>query len=341
MPRSFASGLFPAHGSAHVDGWVFVSGVLLCFASSCFGDPSPTGMGRGTVFGRLEGTGSGGRLVFVNPAGSLKDHYVVPVSVGESADNVRSRVQDSLFRVAGLDDTPPELWEERLKDIAQTPVAVGGTETGFGFNPAPRGLTGFADWSARENLFRWELPDGGYDGVSACGVMSEGQPMRADATGDYWRLQLYQVLNVAEGFTPGQMRYNLWGIKDGVPSAPASIRVDNCLFKEATDSPPSAGLHPYWGRFELPGQPAPTLDRGEDPPYVRPRGTIIVDGEPRDARDVFPYKPWHQSPERKQGYQSIRMPGGATALYRPVVGQAPGDRFEASLLLRLRDRGLV
>ncbi len=315
-----------------------IPAVLLCVAPACSAQPTPVGSGRADLLGRLEGTGTGGRLVFVNPAGTLKNHFAVQVSVGESAESLRARLQDPLLRVGELNETPAGLLEQRLSDLARSPIAVGGTEVGFGFTPAPKGLAGFADWSRKEITFRWELPAGGYEELAAGGVMSEGQPIRTDSTGDYWRLQLYEVLKAAEGFTPGQMRYNLWGIKDGVPSAPASIWVDNCLFREATDPPPSAGLHPNWGRFVLPGQPTPTLDRGEDPPYVRPRGTIIVDGEPRDARDVFPFKPWHQSPEKKQGYQMIRMPEGATALYRPVVGQAPGDRFEASLLLRIRDR---
>ncbi len=68
MPRSIGSGLFPARRSAHVDGWVFVSGVLLFFASSCFGDPLPSGMGRGAVLEGLEGTGSGGLRTAAHPA---------------------------------------------------------------------------------------------------------------------------------------------------------------------------------------------------------------------------------------------------------------------------------
>lgn len=130
--------------------------------------------------------------------------------------------------------------------------------------------------------------------------------------------------------------FSVVGVRDGIPSAPASVFVDLCRFIEATDPPFVAGLHPNWERVAIGSEPAISVSRGERPPeWIR-----LGPGARLRNPDVPPRKypdddmAWTKDPEVKAGFQSIEQPAGVGAIRRRVLSWEESDSFTISILMR-------
>lgn len=301
------------------------------------------------AIGSLAGTVTRGGVVVVGyPSPPEFTPYSATASVGVDAQSIRSDLEEKVLAIM-MDGAVVRQGQEDVHRATHLlrPMYIAGDDVGLGFTPAPIGVTAFMNWETKRVEISWKVPTGGdYDNTWRAGMFGT-------AVFDLDPLQKRSHVNVngwinAEimtGLKPGQYMFSMIGLRNGIPSGPASVFVDQCRFIEATDPPFVNGLHPNWERLELAGQPQPRLSAGERKPGdERPREKIDLPSgawvTPREFLDADIPKgkaAWTQDPGLKTRFQVMEQPAGIGAVRRRIMAQTHEDRFHVSVRLRTRD----
>lgn len=245
----------------------------------------------------------------------------------------RAHLTEGLSRNRGT----PEALEKTRQSMIHRPVFLAGDDVGFPITPCAKGVTAFMDWEIKHIAVRWRISnEAGYSMQMMCGTGGGCGELASDRTDFHWPVRDWASRAFIEELAPGQYPFSVVGVRDGIPSAPASIFVDLCRFIEATDPPFVAGLHPNWEHVSIADQPAPRVSRGERPPeWIR-----LGPGARMRNPDVPPRKypnddnAWMKDPEVKSGFQSIEQPAGIGAIRRRVLSWEDEDAFSISILMR-------
>jgi len=273
--------------------------------------------------------------------------YFVTTSIGDDPESIRSNLEEQILSVMMRGAVVREGQEDvhRAAHLLR-PMYVAGDDVGLGFTPTPIGVTAFMNWETKRIEMCWKVPTGGdYDHTWRAGMQGTGvielDPLQ---TRDHINVNGWISAESMSGLKPGRYMFSVIGLRNGIPSGPASIFVDQCRFIEATDPPFVNGLHPNWERLELAGQTTPRFSEGERKPGdERPRERIDIRSRswmtPREFEDADIPKgrtAWTQDPGLKTRYQIMAQPTGLGAVRRRVVGASLDDRFHVSIRLRAR-----
>ncbi len=316
---------------------------------------------------RLEGVAKGGVIEVVDTFRRMEGRrYIVETKPGETGEEVTARIRQTMLDSSDF-GPPGDTSETKRENLFRSFYGIGGTESGFGFTPTPRALAGFVDWKTSCVHYKWRnAPD--YN-VIAAPTAYPHRPYLAPSA-DHAR---YPVLSLDRhsALDPGEEMVVVYAYQGWRPSAPAHIEIDRCTFRETADAPHVLGLHPNWQRVDLPGQAAPSLSRAPKLPpeefksaLVRPakdapqeviyayiqgrdlesvaRKEFRLAQEAREAESARIRKSRGSrldKPEEDKSYQSLRIPSGVAAIYRPVL-VTPADRHEVGLRLKFDVPGL-
>ncbi len=286
----------------------------------------------------LTGSATQGGIVAVGPVcPPTFECERIDVQPGQPASEVLERAHSYLTRNLSRNRGTPEALEKTRQLMIHSPVFLAGDDVGFPITPCAKSVTAFMDWEIKHIAVEWRISnEAGYSMQMMCGPhggCGELEPSKAEF---FWPVRDWEGMQFSTGLEPGQHMFSVVGVRDGIPSAPASIFVDLCRFIEATDPPFVAGLHPNWEHVSIADQPAPRVSRGERPPeWIR-----LGPGARMRNPDVPPRKypnddnAWMKDPEVKSGFQSIEQPAGIGAIRRRVLSWEDEDAFSISILMR-------
>lgn len=280
----------------------------------------------------LSGLAEGGQLV-VSEARRDGGRFLVPTEPGETATTVLRRLDQKLRQefagnAAGF-GYQSAVEGNTLNANLGFPIVLGGNETGFGAIPPPTGMTGQMNTERTEVTFRWSLPTmGEYDRLL---LVTPTALTEMEIPGDQTTLKwpvFSRSLKEHAGLDQGQFYFVLWGERDGIPSAPATVFLDGRRNIERLDIAGYRGLPCNWGVFcEPSAKPLFTWEYREE---QKPIGWIVA--EDGSTTPVLP--PQHIILGEKRGISRLHQPRGNSVLFREFLGLEPGSNQQVSLEMR-------
>lgn len=264
----------------------------------------------------LKGNAEGGVLTLVEIPQRNCRYVSISTQSGESSESVAMRLADM------INNSNPFEWggtfEVIVKDSSFTLLgqpgtyAFAGTETGLGIPEPPTSLSGMYDMENEQIILNWQNPASGFDGIF---IAKYGFPWPTYSmiTGSEEKY-VYQLKDKKINST----YFCIIGIRDGVPSSPAAIRLTVNAQEELFGIPFYNGVAPNWVAWSTEQKELNAkFDQIVRENYIAGKGN--------------PFNPI-KSPETKPFAQVIKTPSpNVTAgVWRKFLGLTPGHTYRIS-----------
>ncbi|MHC4444287.1 MAG: hypothetical protein ACYTA5_16950 [Planctomycetota bacterium] len=262
----------------------------------------------------LKGNAKGGILTLVIIPHRHCFYVSISTEPGESSESVARRLADI------INNSNPFKWgggtfEVIVKDSSFTLLgqpgsyAFAGTEKGLGIPEPPTSLSGMYDVENEQIILNWQNPASGFDRICIA-EYAFPWPTYSMITGSEEKY-VYQLKDKKINST----YFFVIGIRDGIPSSPAAIRLTVNAQEELFGIPFYNGVAPNWTAWFL----------GNDDKVMRYEQANTG----RVKKDIrYGWRPIHK-PEDKPFFQIIktRSPSVTGGVCRKFLGLKPGRTY--------------
>jgi hypothetical protein len=297
---------------------VFLTTLLLLSVSLGFSKEKPV---LATTEITLKVNAKGGVLTLIHIINRNSRCVSISTQPGESSESVATRL------AAIINDSNPFGWggghfEVIAKDSSFTLLgapgtyAFAGTETGLGIPEPLTSLSGKYDMDNKQVILNWQNPASCFDKIFIvrCGLPGPNFRMITGSDEKY----VYELGN-------WEIRPNYYfcviGTRDGVPSSPGAIYLDNNSQQELFGIPFTNGVAPNWTTWVMGGEKnAVQFEQGIREEFIKTKG--------RAYNSIT-------HPATKPFFQVIKVtsPNAVAGVKRKFLGLTPGHTYRISARL--------